>query len=128
MLKLGIQTTQLDFSMHLEQYHPTECSEAQVSDDHSQQPHSSKDSSKPTHLQTKITDTYPLVEPYHKNNPRYKACEEALANVFVFRFTATEHRQQPTVLTVTQYPQSIAHASFFQSIYHSSNIKSVQTD
>ena len=49
------------------------------SDDHSGQPHYSKDASKPSHWQPRITDTFYSVEPYRKNNPRYEACEEALA-------------------------------------------------
>lgn len=84
--KVGYSKNTTNMSKHLQRHHPTEYTEIQNSADssgdrsQSGQPHNSKDSSKPTHFQTVITDTYHSVEPYRKNNPRYKACEEALAN------------------------------------------------
>ena len=81
--KVGYSKNTTNLSKHLEQHHPTEYTEIQVnsdanSDDHSQQPQCS---GKLARSQTRITDTYPSLEPYRKNNPRYKACEEALANI-----------------------------------------------
>jgi len=66
-------------SQHLKCHHPTEYSKIQANTDGSdEQP--AQCSSKQSGLQTRITDTFPSVEPYRKNNPRYKACEEALTS------------------------------------------------
>jgi len=52
-------------SKHLELHHPIEYSEIQTNTDSSdEQP--AQCSSKPSGLQTRITDTYPSVEPYCK--------------------------------------------------------------
>ena len=68
-------------SLHLKRHHPTHYCEVQVvkDDDDSAQPQCSKNANKPIHWQSRITDAFCSVEPYRKNNPRYKACEEALA-------------------------------------------------
>ena len=79
--RIGYSRNTTNMSLHLKRHHPTHYQEVQVvsDDDNSAQPHCSKDASKPTHWQSRITDAFYSVEPYHKNNLRYKACEEALA-------------------------------------------------
>ena len=75
--RIGYSKNTTNMSLHLKRHHPTHYQEVQVvsDDDDSAQP----DTSKPTHWQSRITDAFYSVEPYRKNNPRYKACEEALA-------------------------------------------------
>ena len=49
-------------SLHLKRHHPTHYQEVQVvsDDDDSTQPHCSKDTSKPTYWQSRITDAFNL--------------------------------------------------------------------